>query len=92
VWFKITFDDLKFQHYCYMQISYVLYMVLVFAFLCENVGFEFLFSLQMNDYFGFDMVYQSKYFHVMFYMCDDGDSCKCQHSNAWHVCFALLVS
>jgi hypothetical protein len=47
---KITFDDLKFQHYCYTQISYVLYMVLVFAFLCENVGFEFLFSLQMSDY------------------------------------------
>ncbi len=75
-----------------MQISYVLYMVLVFAFLCENVRFEFLFSLQMSDYFGFDMVYQSKYFHVMFYMCDHGDSCKCQHRNAWHVCFALLVS
>jgi hypothetical protein len=74
-----------------MQISYVLCMTFIFAFLCENVGFELLFSLQMSDYFGFDMVYQSKYFHVMIYVCDDGDSCKCQQRNALYVCFALLV-
>jgi hypothetical protein len=45
----------------------VLCTMLLFTFLtCRFVKLGFLFSLQVNDYFGLSMMYHSKYFHVMF--------------------------
>jgi hypothetical protein len=29
-----------------------------------------------ESYFGLDMVYHLRYFHVIFFMCGDNDSCR----------------
>jgi len=45
----------------------------------ENVKFEFLFSLQMNDHFklskNLNTIYHYKYFHAMFCICNDNNRC-----------------
>jgi hypothetical protein len=51
--------------------------MLVFAFLgVKMLGLNSLFSLQVSDHFGLDMMYHSRCFHVMFCMCGDIDNCK----------------
>lgn len=35
-----------------------------------------------ESHFDLDVLYHLGYFYVMYYMCDDIDSCKCGHRNA----------
>jgi hypothetical protein len=73
--------------YCCMQVLMFLCTMLVYALLwCGNVRFGFLFALQGNDHFGLDMVHYLGYFNVMLCMCDDNNSCRCQHKNTQHKC------
>jgi hypothetical protein len=38
--------------------------------------------LQMNQFFGLNVMYHSKYFHVMCCECDDNDDYRCLHKSA----------
>ncbi len=58
--------------------------MLVFSFLlCGCVRFGFVVFIIGKWPFGLNMVYHYKYFHVVFCMWDNNDSCRCQHMNTW---------
>jgi len=52
-----------------------------FAFYCVKVlSVDFCFYCKQLTILGLNMIYHSRYFHVIFCMCDNNDSCKCQHT------------
>jgi hypothetical protein len=81
--YHFSLCDFIFFHILLLYASFYVFCALLW---CGNARFGFLFSLQGNDDFGLNMVYYLGYFHVMFYMCDDNNSYRCQHRNASHKC------
>jgi hypothetical protein len=78
----MTFDDLRFQ-------SIVFYFA-IFLCLCKCF-FYYYYALGLDSYlvigeshFDLNVVYNLRYFYVMCCMCDDNDSCRCQHRSIGH--------
>ncbi len=87
VWSQITFGDLRFYNTCLL-----LYFLMLWKFLLQILlGFA-LCLLGLASYivvnescFGLDMIYHLFYFHAMFSICGDNNSCRHQlHGNARH--------
>ncbi len=76
VWSQITFGDLKIQHILllYTNVMCFVHNVSFHIFVVLKCG-AWIVAFIANEWsFSLDMVYHSKYFHVMFYMCDNNDS------------------
>jgi hypothetical protein len=61
---------------------------------CHRGPLPFVLFLSLSPYSlfpfpGLDVVYNLGYLYVMLCMCDDSDSCRCQHRNAQHLFHGL---
>jgi len=89
-WFDIL------AHYTIVCTLYVfLCIVLILNFCCvEMLGLESYFHYKWKDHIGLDMIYDSRYFHVMFCMCGDNNSYGCWHRSTqqktWAICEVMV--
>lgn len=83
VWFQIIFDNLKFHHILLLYANFHTQFIYLFHFLCVEV-------LRLDSFFSFasesslidlNLIYHSKYFHVIFCMYNGNDRCKCQRND-----------
>jgi hypothetical protein len=105
LWMEYNFNLFDFNHFWWFDILvhytivctlYVfLCIVLILHFCCmEMLGLDSYFHYKWKDHIGLDMIYHSRYFHVMFCMCGDNNSYGCWHRNAqqktWVICEVMV--
>jgi len=61
--------------------------------LCGDFFFFFLglypYVIANESYFGLDMVYHLRYFHIMFCMCGDNNNCRHWYRSAQQICLGV---